>query len=269
MSWPARRRATNAVAAAVGEAPGLTTGQLRALLRRAVLALDPDAAQKRRALGERQARVEVWAEPSGTAALAGRDLPPAAVIAADKRITSLALALKAAGVDGTMDQLRAEAFTSLLSGQPAPGSAAAGPASPGDPPFARNSESGHGITPAGGDPRATDRNPARSSSGAARATGEGGPAGPARDARSGRAAGHGAPDVAPGHLAGPGGQPGRGGRVWPAGRAGRPRAGRDPGGASGHSLVRDDDGPGRPSGGARLHKEAAAARRSARWRAAG
>ena len=98
--------AANAVAAAVaGEAPGLTTGQLRALLRRAVLALDPDAAAKRRAQGERQARVEVWAEPSGTAALAGRDLPPAAVVAADKRITSLALALKAAGVDGTMDQL--------------------------------------------------------------------------------------------------------------------------------------------------------------------
>jgi hypothetical protein len=54
--------------------------------------------------------VELWREDAGTAAVCGRDLPPADALAADQRITAYARDLRAAGVDGTMDQLRARAF---------------------------------------------------------------------------------------------------------------------------------------------------------------
>ena len=108
-----------AVAALVAaDAPGLTTGQLRGVLHRAVLALDPDAARKRREKAQRDARVECWTEPAGTWSLAGRDLPPAAVLAADQHIDTAARDLKNAGADGTLEQLRAAVFLALLTSRP-------------------------------------------------------------------------------------------------------------------------------------------------------
>ena len=103
----------------IGAAAGLTTGQLRALVRRAVLSADPKAARRRKEKALRDARVEMFPETGGTAALAGRDLPPAAVLAADKHLTALAQAMKAAGQPGTLDILRAWAYLHLLSGKPA------------------------------------------------------------------------------------------------------------------------------------------------------
>ena len=103
----------------IGRAPELTSGQLRALVRRAVLSADPEAARKRKEKALKDARVEMFPEASGTAALSGRDLPPAAALAADKHLTALAQALKAAGIPGTLDTLRARAYLHLLSGQPA------------------------------------------------------------------------------------------------------------------------------------------------------
>ena len=103
----------------IGAAAGLTTGQLRALARRAVLSADPKAARRRKEKALRDARVEMFPETGGTAALAGRDLPPAAVLAADKHLTALAQAMKAAGQPGTLDILRAWAYLHLLSGKPA------------------------------------------------------------------------------------------------------------------------------------------------------
>jgi len=102
-----------------GRAAGLTTGQLRQAARRAVLAADPAAARRRAERAQRDARVERWDEHAGTAALAGRDLPPASVLAADHHLTALATRLKAAGVPGTMDTLRARAYLALLTGTPA------------------------------------------------------------------------------------------------------------------------------------------------------
>ena len=99
--------------------PGIETktpGQLRAALARAVLTVDPAAARRRREQAEKDARVELWREDAGTAALCGRDLPPAEALAADQRITAYARELKAAGLDGTMDQLRARAFLDLALG---------------------------------------------------------------------------------------------------------------------------------------------------------
>lgn len=103
------------LAAAVEEqvivaAPTQTTGQLLAATRRAVLAADPAAAVRRREKAQRDARVEVWTEQSGTATLAGRDLPPADALAADQRIDALARQLKADGAIGSLPQLRARLY---------------------------------------------------------------------------------------------------------------------------------------------------------------
>src|SRR6266496_6757555 len=56
-------------AVTITDAAGLTTGQLREVLHRAVLAHDPEAAAKRRRKAEKDARVESWAEHRGTAAM--------------------------------------------------------------------------------------------------------------------------------------------------------------------------------------------------------
>ena len=73
-----------------------TSGQLRAALARAVLAADPGAARGRREQAQRDARVLRWREDAGTAALSGRDLPSADVLAADQRISARARQLKSA-----------------------------------------------------------------------------------------------------------------------------------------------------------------------------
>jgi hypothetical protein len=93
-----------------------TTGQLRPAVHRAVIAADPSAAKRRKDEALKGARVETSRDPSGTASLTGRDLPPAEVLAADKHLTALARAMKKAGTEGTMDQLRARAYLHLLAG---------------------------------------------------------------------------------------------------------------------------------------------------------
>ena len=125
-----RAHAAAVEAAVIGRAPGQTTGQLRASARRAALAADPEAASRQCEKAEKQARVEVWSEPSGTAALVGRDLRPADVIAADKRIDAVARQLKTAGIEGGLDRLRARAYIALLLGHPVPFPAAGGPVPP-------------------------------------------------------------------------------------------------------------------------------------------
>lgn len=61
----------------IGAAAGQTTGELRPAARRAVIAADPAAAKRRKEQALKDARVEAFSAPSGTATLAGRDLPPA------------------------------------------------------------------------------------------------------------------------------------------------------------------------------------------------
>ena len=95
----------------------LTPGGLRAAIARAVMEAAPKKAKKRRETAAKFARVERWAEDSGNAALAGRELPPDQVLAADERITARARELKAAGLEGGTDELRARALLDLLLGQ--------------------------------------------------------------------------------------------------------------------------------------------------------
>ncbi len=109
---PDEARAAEAMV--LGRAGRLSPGGLRAAIVRAVMEVAPDKARKRREDGVRDARVERWPEDSGNAALAGRELPPAEVLAADQRITWWARQLKAAGLEGSMDELRARAYLDLL-----------------------------------------------------------------------------------------------------------------------------------------------------------
>ena len=112
---PAEARA--AEAKVLGRAGRLTPGGLRAAIARAVMEVAPAKARRRREQAAKDARVQRWAEDSGNAALMGRELPPAEVLAADQRITAWARQLKRAGLDGDMDELRARAYLDLLLGK--------------------------------------------------------------------------------------------------------------------------------------------------------
>jgi ribosomal protein L12E/L44/L45/RPP1/RPP2 len=142
----------------------LTTSRLRSVLRRAALAADPEAEQRRQREARRDGRVQAWAESSGNAAIAGRELPTSRALLADRHISALAQSLKAAGMTGTLDEVRAEVFLALLSGQspesllaprlgqPQPANAAgtASAASRGADSGADDGESGSGLSwPAG------------------------------------------------------------------------------------------------------------------------
>jgi hypothetical protein len=112
---PAEARA--AEAGVLDRAARLTPGGLRAAIARAVMEVAPEKARKRRETAARFARVERWAEDSGNAALAGRELSPDEVLAADERITAWAQQLRDAGLEGGMDEIRGRAFLDLLLGK--------------------------------------------------------------------------------------------------------------------------------------------------------
>ena len=108
-------------------AGGQTTGQLRVSVRRAVLAVDPDGAEQRRAETERHAKVSLYPGDEGTATLTGSCLPGVHAAAAMARVTAMARALKAGGAGGGIDLLRSHVFVGLLLGTlplipPPPGS---------------------------------------------------------------------------------------------------------------------------------------------------
>jgi hypothetical protein len=132
-----------------------TTGQLRASLQRAVISVDPEAAERRRKQAEQNARVELTGEPEGTASLFGRYLPAAQAAAAWARVSAIAKALEKGGAAGGIDLLRAQVFIRLLLGAPLvppgapdPPDDATDPAGPsgGDSP-----SSATGLGPSGGD----------------------------------------------------------------------------------------------------------------------
>ena len=109
---PAEARAAEKLV--LGRARRLTPGGLRDAIAQAVMDVAPEKARKRREAAAEDARVQRWAEDSGNAALMGRELPPAEVLAADQRITAWAHELRAAGLEGSMDELRARAYLDLL-----------------------------------------------------------------------------------------------------------------------------------------------------------
>jgi uncharacterized protein DUF222 len=122
----------------IGEASRLTSGQLRARLRRLVIAADPGRAARTAKEQVTRRRVMARLSGAGTAEVAGYDLPPHRVAAAMQRLTAIARAAKSGGDARRLDQLRADALLDLLVGEGVatggPVSATGGPdAGPGGP----------------------------------------------------------------------------------------------------------------------------------------
>jgi len=95
----------------------MTTGQLRARIRRLVLAVDPDSARERYEARLKDRRVVIEATEVGTANLFGMDLPAADTTAAMRRINRLARSAKTSDDVRTLDQIRADIFLDLLNGR--------------------------------------------------------------------------------------------------------------------------------------------------------
>jgi hypothetical protein len=97
-------------------APGLTSGQLRHRLTRALLAIDPEAAARRyrRAVTTRQ--VVGYLSADGTAVISASGLPAEQAAAACARVDELAEQLRRARHPGTITQIRADLFLRLLDG---------------------------------------------------------------------------------------------------------------------------------------------------------
>ena len=111
---PAEARAAEAILfgdPGVGE---MTWGMIRDRIAQAVIKVNPKAAARRREAAARTRRVEVLPEDSGNAMIAGRELPPAAVLAASENLNLRARELRAAGVPGGMDELRVLAYLEML-----------------------------------------------------------------------------------------------------------------------------------------------------------
>jgi hypothetical protein len=106
--------AAEADQALAGKAGSLTFGQLRSLAHRLVLKLDPDAARKRKQAARREAHVRRFREGSGNAGMVARELPPDEVLASWQHVDQRARDLRAAGVPGTLRDLRVRAYLDLL-----------------------------------------------------------------------------------------------------------------------------------------------------------
>ncbi len=98
-------------------APALTTGQLRARVAKLAISIDPDSARKSYEEGVKSRRVWAGRNPDGTAGLFGLDLPADRVAEAMRRIHQLARELKTADDERSADQVRADVFLDLLTGQ--------------------------------------------------------------------------------------------------------------------------------------------------------
>ena len=91
-----------------------TFGQLRYAAHRLVLKLDPDAALRRKDEAKKDAHVRRFREDSGNAGMLARELPPDEVLASWQHVEQRALDLRAAGVPGTLRELRVRAYLDLL-----------------------------------------------------------------------------------------------------------------------------------------------------------
>jgi hypothetical protein len=114
--------AAKAEALIVDQVAGKTYTQVLRLAEQAALAVDPDLAARRREQAQkRDARVAFFRELSGTAGLAGRDLPPDEALAAMASVNARAQEYEDTGAFGAtrMDVLRAYAYMDLLNGTPA------------------------------------------------------------------------------------------------------------------------------------------------------
>ena len=137
---PEEARAAEAILFGQSDVDEMTWGMIRDRIARAVIEVNPEAAVKRREQAAKQRRVEVLPEDSGNEMLAGRELPPAAVLAASQLLTARARQLRKAGIRGGMDELRVQAYLEklgvldpLAAIRPGPDASANGDPDPNDP----------------------------------------------------------------------------------------------------------------------------------------
>ena len=102
---------------ALPRASGLTTGQLAVLLRRMVIAVDPDAAERWYRQGIADRNVTAHLDADGTAVLSANGLPADQAEAACVRLQDLAAAARRAGHPGLIGQIRCDLFLGLLDGR--------------------------------------------------------------------------------------------------------------------------------------------------------
>ncbi|NND01892.1 MAG: DUF222 domain-containing protein, partial [Acidimicrobiia bacterium] len=104
----------------IDDARELTTGQLAARLRRLCMDSDPEDAARRYDRRVEDRRVEVLANPEGTANLLGFDLPADRVAAIGRYLDGAARKLRNVAGGRTMDQLRADVMLDILEGAHTP-----------------------------------------------------------------------------------------------------------------------------------------------------
>ena len=123
------------------KAKSQTFGELRYAARRLVLKLDPDAARRRKeTAAKREAEVRRFREDSGNAGMIARELPCDEVLASWQHVDQRAHDLRAAGMPGSLRELRIRAYLDLLQERDsrlAPGNP---PATQTDPPAGQDGE---------------------------------------------------------------------------------------------------------------------------------
>jgi hypothetical protein len=106
--------AATADAALAAAAPGMTFGETRSAARKLALKLDPEIARKRKDAARREAHVRRFQEESGNAGMVARELPSDEVLVSWQHVEQRALDLRAAGMPGTLQELRVRAYLDLL-----------------------------------------------------------------------------------------------------------------------------------------------------------
>jgi len=92
-----------------------TYAELRAAAAKLVLKLDPESAERRKqARRKNDAHVRPFREESGNAGMTARELPSDEVLASWQHVEQRALDLRAAGVPGSLRELRIRAYLDLL-----------------------------------------------------------------------------------------------------------------------------------------------------------
>ena len=110
----AEEDAAKADAMLAEQASGMTFGELRHAAHKLVLKLDPDAARKRKEAARQEAHVRRFRENSGNAGMVARELPSDEILASWQHVEQRALDLRAAGLPGTLQELRVRAYLDLL-----------------------------------------------------------------------------------------------------------------------------------------------------------
>jgi Domain of unknown function (DUF222) len=124
-------------------APGKTFGEVRAAAHKLILKLDPETAKKRKEAARGEAHVRRFREASGNGGMVARELPSAEVLASWQHVEQRALDLRAAGMPGSLQELRVQAYLDLLqerdsrarAADPADGGEAGDASGPDQPPL--------------------------------------------------------------------------------------------------------------------------------------